>query len=286
MKTSADRRPSTYPKKRLGQHFLVDRNIVEKILNVAGIRQGEHILEVGPGLGALTGALLEAGVSVTAIELDRALTETLLERFKGKPFTCLGRDALKVSFTELSRREGIKFKVVSNLPYNISGPILVKFIEERAAFTALFLMLQKEVASRLVAVPGTKDYGVLSVLAQTYTRARREFDVQPASFSPRPKVISTVVSLNILERPGVSVHDEKFFKAVVKSAFARRRKTLLNSLKTLGMPAPELKGVLQSLGLDPKRRGETLTLEEFSALAGALSGQVDRESGSSMSLEP
>ncbi len=271
MKTSVDKRPLASPKKRLGQHFLVDKNIVGKIITAARIQNRESVIEVGPGLGALTGALLEAGAVVTAIELDRALSEKLLQRFKGERFTCLTEDAFNISFMELSQSVGSRFKVVSNLPYNISGPIVVKFIEERAAFTALVLMFQKEVAARLVAGPGTKDYGVLSVLAGTYTRARREFDVRPASFSPKPKVTSTVISLEVLDRPAVQVQDEKFFKAVVKSAFGQRRKTLLNSLQTLGLGAGEVKGVLHSVGVDPERRGETLTLEEFSGLAQGLS---------------
>jgi 16S rRNA (adenine1518-N6/adenine1519-N6)-dimethyltransferase len=262
---------TAYPKKRLGQHFLVDKNIVGKILTVADISEGEHVIEVGPGRGALTEGLLDSGAKVTAIEVDPRLTERLLERFGGvKALEVICKDALKVSYTELSRNKATRFKVVSNLPYNISGPILVKFFEERRAFTSLVLMLQKEVARRLVSGPGTKDYGVLSVLARTYTDARCDFDVHPASFTPRPKVTSTVVSMRILASPRVRVHDERFFKKVVKGAFGQRRKTLLNALKTLDIPAVEIKRVLESLKIDPKRRGETLTIEEFGNLTGAL----------------
>jgi 16S rRNA (adenine1518-N6/adenine1519-N6)-dimethyltransferase len=244
MKTSTDKYNALYPRKRLGQHFLVDKNIVRKILSVSHIREGEHIIEVGPGLGALTEGLLGSGAKVTAIEVDPRLIDRLLERVKevfvgAKALEVLRKDALKVSYTELSRKKGTKFKVVSNLPYNISGPILFKFFSERQAFTRLILMLQKEVARRLVSGPGTKDYGVLSVHAQTYTDPRCEFDVQPTSFKPRPKVTSTVVSLRVLDSPRVNVHDERFFKTVVKSAFGQRRKTLLNSLKTLGRPRLE-----------------------------------------------
>jgi 16S rRNA (adenine1518-N6/adenine1519-N6)-dimethyltransferase len=275
MKTRANKYNAIYPRKRLGQHFLVDKNIVKKILSVAHIREGEHIIEIGPGLGALTEGLLESGAKVTAIEVDPRLIDRLLERvhevFVGaKTLEVLRKDALKVSYTELSHKKGTRFKVVSNLPYNISGPILFKFLSERRAFTRLVLMLQKEVARRLVSGPGIKDYGVLSVLAQTYTDPRCEFDVQPTSFTPRPKVTSTIVSLRVLDSPRVNVYNERFFKTVVESAFGQRRKTLLNSLKTLGRPAGEIKRVLEELGIDPKRRGETLTLEEFSNLTGAL----------------
>jgi 16S rRNA (adenine1518-N6/adenine1519-N6)-dimethyltransferase len=274
MKTRTNKYTLGYPKKRLGQHFLVDKNIVRKILSIAHIREGEHVIEVGPGLGALTEGLLEAGALVTAIEVDPRLSERLVQRFQGtETLEVLRKDALKVSYKELGREMGemgTRFTVVSNLPYNISGPILAKFLSERRAFTRFVLMLQKEVARRLVARPGTKDYGALSVLAQTYTDARCEFDVNPASFTPRPKVTSTVVSLRVLDSPRVDVHDERFFKTVVKSAFGQRRKTLLNALKTLGRPAGEVKMVLEGLSIDPKRRGETLTLEEFSDLTGAL----------------
>ncbi len=271
MKTKTNRYGFPYPKKRLAQHFLVDKNIIRKIISAAHIRQNEHVLEVGPGRGSLTEALLEAGARVTAIELDPALAGKLLERFEGvKGFELISEDALKVSYTGLSQEKRTRFKVISNLPYNVSGPILVKFIEERSAITDLVLMLQKEVATRLAARPGTKDYGVLSVLAQTYADVRCLFDVHPASFTPRPKVTSTVTSLKVLDTPRVVVLNEKFFKTVVKSAFGQRRKTLQNALKTLGRPPEEVRVVLESLNIDPGRRGETLTLDEFSKLTGAL----------------
>ena len=260
-----------YPKKRYGQHFLVDKNILRKIISVADIGKGEDVLEIGPGLGHLTQALLERGANVKAIEVDPSLAKELRRRFCGtKNLELIEADALRVSFLELSERYGKKFKVVSNLPYNISGPILVKFMEERDAFSGLFLMLQKEVAQRLTARPGTKDYGILSVFTKAYAEAKREFDVSSQSFRPKPKVTSTFVSLKIGGGARIKKEEEGFFKKVVKSAFGKRRKTLFNALKSLGMESGELEKALKSCDIDPKRRGETLSLEEFVKLTGCL----------------
>ncbi|MBI5560276.1 MAG: ribosomal RNA small subunit methyltransferase A [Deltaproteobacteria bacterium] len=252
------------PKKRLGQHFLIDKNVVRKIISAASIEKGDCVIEVGPGTGVLTEALLEKGASVVAIEIDRELCRKLRERFEGaENLELMEGDALKKDFTSLSRRRGKKFKVVSNLPYNISGPILVKFMEERGAFSALTLMLQKEVAVRLVALPSTKDYGILSVFARAYAIVRREFDVSPNSFRPRPRVVSTVVSLDMLPKALVRPEDEGFFKKVVKSAFGKRRKTLFNALKSLNISNADMARALSLSGIDPERRGETLSVEEF-----------------------
>jgi len=165
-------------KKRYGQHFLVDRNIIAKIIRLAELSEGELVLEIGPGTGLLTGALIDAGARVVAVELDRTLIGALRERFSGSGrFDVIEADSLDVSFTGLSERFGGRFKCVSNLPYNISGPVTAKFVDERRAFTSLVLMYQKEVAERLTAEPGTKDYGSLSVMVQTFMDARAGFDV-------------------------------------------------------------------------------------------------------------
>lgn len=259
-------------KKRFGQHFLHDRNIIEKIVRTARVSEGDRILEIGPGTGSLTGALLEAGASVTAIELDRDLICSLEERFvpTGR-FEVISADALGLSFVELAESRGFRFKVVSNLPYNISGPLTVRFVEEREAFTVLVLMYQKEVASRLIAKPGTREYGALTVLTRVYMDVRKEFDVSRGSFTPPPKVDSTVVSMKVRQEPAVMIKDEEFFRKVVKGAFGQRRKTLLNALKSLGLPPQHIKDALLRCGIYPGRRGETLTLKEFSDLTAALS---------------
>jgi len=266
------RSPSTArgprPRKRFGQHFLVDGNIIRKILNAAGPTEGDRVLEIGPGRGALTEPLVASGCRVTAIEVDRDLAAMLRERFSDADgFELVEADALKVSYSALADEEGGRFKVVANLPYNISGPMTARLIEERAAFTRLVLSYQKEVAERLVAVPGTKDYGVLSVLAQMYLDVRAEFPVSPASFSPPPAVDSMVVSMVVRSEPRFPVGDYGVLKRVVRAAFGQRRKTLSNALKALGMGPDATARALGEAGIDPKRRGETLSLREFAALA-------------------
>ena len=272
-----------YPRKRLGQHFLKDKFIIGRIVEAAGITAGEHVLEIGPGTGTLTRALLDAGARVTAVEIDPRLSESLEGIFKGvDAFSLVRGDALKISFVDLLS-EGpagpgagghATFKVVSNLPYNISGPVLFKFIEERAAFTTLTLMLQKEVAGRICTGPGSKAYGILSVLLGVYYDITKEFDVSRGSFSPPPKVDSTVISLRKLDAPRVEVCDYANFAAVVKRAFGARRKMLQNSLMSLGLGKEAVLEALLSASIDPKRRAETLSLAEFSSLATALYGKT------------
>lgn len=265
-----DARYPAFAKKRYGQHFLIDRNVIDKIVKAAGLSPGDHVLEIGPGRGALTEAMLEAGASVLAVEVDARLAEGLREVYAGRPLEVLTGDALKISYTELARERGVRFKAVSNLPYNISGPMLAKFLAERDAFTLMVLMFQKEVAARIAARPDTKEYGSLSVFSQVFTDVKIEFDVPAHLFVPRPKVTSSVVRLRVRDEPRVEVHDEAFFKSVVRSAFSTRRKMLPNALKTLGLGREEALAALNEAGVDPSRRGETLSLEEFSALTGAL----------------
>ena len=265
-----DPRYPAFAKKKYGQHFLTDRNIISKIVRTAALTEGDHVLEIGPGRGSLTGQMLAAGASVFAIEVDPALAHGLEQSFAGERFEVLRADALKVSYAALARERGYRFKAVANLPYNISGPLLAKFLNEREAFTLMVLMFQKEVAARIAARPGTKDYGSLSVLSQVYTDVRLEFDLGPHLFFPRPKVTSSVVSMRVLDEPRVHVCEEAFFKTVVRAAFSTRRKMLPNALKTIGFEKEEALKVLGEAGVDPQRRGETLSIEEFSSLASAL----------------
>lgn len=262
--------PLPRPKKRFGQHFLTDRNVIRKIAAVARLTPDDCVVEIGPGRGALTEELLASGARVIAIEVDRELAPLLKERFPSGRFEVIEADALKVSLLAVSERLGKRLKVVSNLPYNISGHIVAKFINERAAISFMALMFQKEVARRLVARPGTKEYGMLSVFSQLYADLKIEFNLSKNLFFPRPEVDSSVVSFRFLDKPRVEVADEAFFSSVVKSSFTQRRKTLLNSLQQLGMDKEKLLKALELRGIDPRRRGETLSLEEFSGLASEL----------------
>ncbi|HBR16914.1 MAG TPA: 16S rRNA (adenine(1518)-N(6)/adenine(1519)-N(6))-dimethyltransferase [Deltaproteobacteria bacterium] len=260
------------PLKRFSQNFLVDERIADKIVDTLKLTVDDIVIEVGPGLGILTERLLDTGARVLAIEIDRGLADVLSKRFceRDNFEKIICQDALKVSYKEMANQYGKKCKVVSNLPYNISTPIIFKFLEEREAFSMFLLMLQKEVAERIVSRPDTKEYGVLSVLIQLLADVAVEFDVPPSCFYPEPKVYSSVVRFNILQRPRIDVDDVVFFKKVVKAAFGHRRKTLLNALKSLKLPSEQVKEGMKTSGINPQRRGETLSLKEFGILSVAL----------------
>ena len=259
------------PRKRFSQNFLTDRNIAARIVNALGLKGDDAVIEIGPGLGILTEGLLDSGAKVIGIEIDRDLAGGLKERFNGRNnLEIINADALKISYKELAVQRKEKLKVVSNLPYNISTPIIFKLLEEREIFSMFLLMLQKEVAQRIVSPPDNKEYGVLSVMVQLLADVKIEFDVPPSCFHPAPKVYSSVVRFNILNKPRIDVEDIAFFKRVVKASFGQRRKTLLNALKSLNIETPQLVELLNIINIDSKRRGETLTLEEFAVLSREL----------------
>lgn len=262
------------PKRALGQNFLTDRNVLARIARLVERGPGACILEVGPGKGALTRLLAEEGARVLAIELDRQLVPLLEREFSGcGNIEVIQSDILRTDIeTELLRRSPGKWSVAANLPYNISSQVLFLLLENRRFFSRLVLMLQKEVGERLVARPGTKEYGILSVLLGLHFDINREFTVKPGSFHPVPKVDSVVLSFTPLAEARVDVGDEMFFRRVVKAAFGQRRKTLRNCLKTLGLEAGEadLAGALAGCGIAPERRGETLSIDEFAKLSRAL----------------
>lgn len=261
-------------RKALGQNFLVDRNILLKIVDLVDIQPGERVLEVGPGKGALTELLAGKATRLVAVELDDRLVPLLKKSFCQKEWVEIVRgDILTLDLNCLLMQEGpVTWKVAANLPYNISSQVLFLFLAHRKFFSRLVLMLQKEVGDRLAATPGCKDYGVLSVLFQLYFDVRREFIVRPGSFHPVPKVDSAVLSFVPLAEPRVKVGDEEFFRRVVKAAFSMRRKTLWNCLKSadLGVGEDELAEALGRCGIEPARRGETLGLEEFAMLTQVL----------------
>lgn len=258
-------------KKRFGQNFLRDKNLLARIVRTARVNSGERVMEIGPGAGALTEALLDAGALVTAIEADRDLYGLLDEKFGANPgFELIRSDVLKVSFADISRAYGQRLKVVSNIPYNITGPLIIKLLDERASFTSLVLMLQKEVAHRLAASPSTKEYGALTVMVRAYFDVKIEFNVSRNLFFPRPRVDSSVVSFAVLDEPRVPLDEEKAFRRVAKGAFSHRRKMLLNSLASLGAGKDAVTGALSAAAIDPLRRGETLDIGEFLRLTRAI----------------
>ena len=254
-------------KKSLGQNFLRDPHYLNRIADAAQVAPGDQVLEIGPGLGHLTTVLAHRAQKVLAIEVDDRLIPHLQEEFRAVPnFELLHADALEYDYGSLNGR----WKVVANLPYYISTPIIQKLILHREKFSSLTLMLQKEVAERIASPPGGKEYGYLSVLVQYFTVPRIEFKVPPGAFTPRPEVDSIVITLILRDRPAVMVKDEAFFIRVIKAAFSQRRKTLRNSLKQLGTPKEKMDEVLNSTGIDLGRRAETLTVEEFGKLADFL----------------
>lgn len=262
-------------KKSMGQNFLVDDNVLSRIVSCVAPTPDDAILEVGPGRGALTKLLAASGAKFLAVEWDRDLLPILNAEFAGQENVEIGHgDILRVDIEQLlsSRGGGKKWKVAANLPYNISSQVLFRFMECSSLFERLVLMLQKEVGDRLVAPAGCKDYGALTVLLRLHFDIRREFLVKPGSFRPIPKVDSAVLSFTPLERPRVEVGDEDFFRRLVKGAFNQRRKTLLNTLRSAGIGSEDgsLQAALSRCGIDGGRRGETLTLEEFAALSREL----------------
>jgi len=259
-------------KKRLGQHFLVDPNILNKVVRAAEVGKEDVVLEVGPGLGQMTVALARHAKKVIAIEIDTRLVAILKQKVENYPnVEVINSDILKVDFKRLFSEEGFPIKVVANLPYQISTPLLFRFIESREIFSILILLLQREVAERMVASPGRKEYGPLSIFIQAFSDVSIRFVIKPSAFFPAPKVESALVQMGWREKPMIETHDEEWFKRVVKACFSYRRKTLSNALKHSGLSVPDsVESRMEDIGIDPRRRPETLTIEEFGSLAEAL----------------
>ncbi len=252
-------------KKKLGQNFLNDPNILNKICAAAQLQKEDHVVEIGPGKGSLTTHLAREAGSVTAIEKDERLKKILHNRLKESTnVRFIYRDVLRISFDRLSI--GGKMKLVSNLPYNVSTPILFKLIDEREVFSKIVLMLQKEVAERISSSEGSKSYGSLSVLLQSYFKIKLNFKVPRRAFSPVPNVDSAVVTLDPLTEPAFAILSEKTFRTVTKHAFSSRRKTIRNSLCNF-FEREITEQALKSSGIDQGRRAESLSLEEFARLS-------------------
>jgi len=262
--------------KRLGQNFLTDRNIAEKIVRGSRIEKGDLVIEIGPGMGALTLAAAEIAGMVIGVEIDKSLIpileETLSEcgnvKIINDDILKTDLNALAALYRESSGNENGGVKIIGNLPYYITTPVIMKILEEKIAADSLTVMVQREVADRIKAPPGIKSYGAISVAVNYYCEVERIADVSREVFFPKPNVDSTVLRLDIRKRPPVSVADEKVFFSCVRAGFGQRRKTLLNSLTGLyGFGKPEIAGILDDSGIDPKRRAETLNIFEFSVLA-------------------
>lgn len=254
-------------KKRFGQHFLKDRQAIDRIVAAAQLDADSRVLEIGPGLGVLTDQLLPRSAEVHVIEIDRELLERL-EQHPDPRLRVHAGDVLKLDWLQILPAP--PYTLVANLPYNISSQVVFRLLEHRSLFRRMVLMFQKEVGERLCARPSTRDYGVLSVLCQLWYDVEPVIQVPPSAFVPPPKVDSIVLRFEPLEKPRVEVADPVFFQRVVKAAFTQRRKTLRNSLQAGGFHVAEVDTALRESGLDPQRRGETLTLDEFNLLSRAL----------------
>jgi 16S rRNA (adenine1518-N6/adenine1519-N6)-dimethyltransferase len=266
-----------HTKKSLGQNFLMDDNILRNIVEAASLDKSTAVIEVGPGIGALTRHLADVSKKVLALEIDQRLIPILNDTLSDYDnVEVIHQDVLKANLRGLIHEkfeENEKIMVVANLPYYITTPILMKFLTENVPVKGLVVMIQKEVAERLDASPGEKSYGSLSIAVQYKAKPSLVMTVPKTVFVPQPNVDSAVLRLDVLEHPPVQVENEPFFYELVRAAFGQRRKTLLNNLMNnlLGKDKKEqIITTLNQLGIDPSRRGETLTIHEFAKLSDAL----------------
>jgi len=267
------------PIKSLGQNFIIDKNIIDKIIEKSNIGKGDLVIEIGPGIGVLTAAAAEKAAKVVAIEIDEHLIPVLKETLSEyNNIEVINNDILKTDLGRILEQnkeingqiiEGVK--ILGNLPYYITTPIIMKILEDRVPVDSITVMLQKEVADRIKAEPGSKTYGALSVAVQYYCTVTHVANASKEVFVPRPKVDSTVIRLDLRKEQPFSLNDEETFFAVVKAGFGQRRKTLLNSLAGIyGLTKDEVGAIITNAGIDPTRRAETLQLQEFAALANII----------------
>ena len=249
------------PRKRFGQHFLHDQYVIQRIIDEITAGDPAPIVEIGPGAGALTIPLLQAIGKLTAVEIDRDLAPSLAAACRDIGNLDLHvTDALKFDFTSLARGE--KIRIVGNLPYNISTPLLFHLLQDLHCIDYMLFMMQKEVVDRICAEPGSRDYGRLSVMLQSQCRTERLFNIAPGSFTPPPKVESSIIRLTPISTDQIDIHNAELFSSVVKQAFSQRRKTIRNSLK--GMVDDE---ILAGAGIDSNVRAENLSIYEYKKLA-------------------
>ena len=274
MKISEDLKKEKFRfKKQFGQNFISDDHLLAKIVEAAEITPEDVVIEIGPGAATLTAALAEKAAQVIAIEIDKDLFPIIERRMAGyAKFELVAGDAMKVDFDALAAKYGAKrYKVVANLPYYITTPIVMRFLEEGFRVSELVIMVQQEVADRFLANPGTKAYGAITAAINYYGSVSRAFNVPRTMFTPRPEVDSSIVKIKCYENKPFEADDEKLLRRVIKAAFGQRRKTLNNALKALNLPKEELDEALKTAEIDASLRGETLSIEEFVCLSNAIS---------------
>lgn len=255
-------------KHRLGQNFLIRPEVVRKIAEAAELGEGKPVLEIGPGIGTLTQALARTGADVTAFEIDHTLEEVLAHTLE--PYNnvrIIYEDVLKANLPEILGDQD--WHAAANLPYYITTPILLYLIQSTLPISLFVFMMQKEVAERIMAEPGSKAYGALTIAVQFYCTVEPVMDIPPSAFIPRPAVTSTVLKMKRRSSPAVAVKDEKLFFRLVKMGFGQRRKVFTNAMKNGGIPQDLAEKILEKAGIDGKRRGETFSMEEYGRLADA-----------------
>lgn len=253
--------------KKLGQNFLINEEIINQIIEKADVNKNDTIIEIGPGLGSLTAKLLENANKVIAIELDSNMSNILKERFcLYDNFELIEKDVLKVDLNEIVEKYD-SVKVVANLPYYITTPIIMKLLEERLKLKSITVMVQKEVGERFCAVPNSKEYGAITISINYYTKPEIIIDVPKENFEPMPEVDSCVIKLDVRNVPPVDLKNEKDFFNLIKAGFSQRRKTINNSLASMGISKEKIKSVLEKLGIDSKLRAENLTMEQFADIS-------------------
>jgi len=263
--------------KRFGQNFLIDTHVLDKIIHSAGITKDDMVLEIGPGIGTMTQYLCESAREVVAVEIDQSLIPILGDTLSEYDnVTVINEDILKVDINQLvnERNNGKPIKVVANLPYYITTPIIMGLFEAHVPVESITVMVQKEVAMRMQAKPSTKDYGALSLAVQFYATPYIVANVPPNCFMPRPNVGSAVIRLTIHKNPEIVVKDEKLMFRLIRASFNQRRKTLVNGLKNsseLSLTKEQIESALKELGVSETIRGEALTLEQFAKLSNIIS---------------
>ena len=265
-----------YFKKNFGQNFLIDSNIIDKIVESAKISKDDFVLEIGPGIGSLTQILAQKSKKVLAVEIDKNLISILKQTlFEYQNIEIINDDILKIDIEKIikEKNENLPIKVVANLPYYITTPIIMNLLEKKLNIKSITIMVQKEVAQRLQAKSGTKDYGAISIAVQYYSDANINMFIPSSCFMPRPKVDSAVITLDILKKPRIKVKDEKLFFEVVKCAFGQRRKTFLNSLINIGkfgISKESYIEIFKKFNIDEKIRGEMLTIEQMGFISDCI----------------